>query len=116
MKELASRTRLTTLTRQTRRDNARFFAREDQVPYHVITMGIGTILEARQCLLLAFGRKKARAVAKAVEGPITAMHPASALQQHPNVTVCLDEAAASELEMKEYCQLVYDNKPAWQMV
>ncbi|MGH7993614.1 MAG: glucosamine-6-phosphate deaminase [Limisphaerales bacterium] len=113
---LASRTRLTTLTSQTRRDNARFFASEEQVPCHVITMGIGTILEARQCLLLAFGEKKARAVAKTVEGPVTAMHPASALQQHPNVTVCLDEAAASELAMKDYCRLVYENKPEWQKV
>ena len=113
---LASRMRLMTLTRQTRRDNARFFGSEEQVPCHAITMGIGTILEARRCLLLAFGKKKARAAAKAVEGPITAMHPASALQQHPNVTVCLDEAAASELEMKDYCQLVYENKPDWQSV
>jgi glucosamine-6-phosphate deaminase len=113
---LASRMRLTMLTQQTRRDNARFFGSEEQVPCHAITMGIGTILEARQCLLLAFGKKKARAVAKAVEGPITAMHPASALQQHPNVTVCLDEVAASELEMKDYCQLLYNNKPDWQSV
>lgn len=113
---LASRTRGTTLTRQTRKDNARFFGNEEQVPYHVITMGIGTILEAQQCLLLAFGEKKALAVAKAVEGPLTAMHPASALQQHPNVTVCLDEAAASELKMKDYCQLVYDQKPDWQKI
>ena len=113
---LASRTRIKTLTRQTRLDNARFFGGEAQVPHHVITMGIGTILEARQCLLLAFGKKKARAIAKAVEGPITAMNPASALQQHPRVAVGLDEAAASKLKMKDYYRWVYDNKPDWQKI
>jgi glucosamine-6-phosphate deaminase len=69
---LASRTRIKTLTQQTRRDNARFFGKESDVPFHVITMGIGTIMEARQNLLLAFGPKKARAIAEAVEGPISA--------------------------------------------
>jgi glucosamine-6-phosphate deaminase len=111
---LASRTRIKTLTPQTRRDNARFFGNEDQVPQHVITMGIGTILEARHCLLLAFGAKKARAIAGAVEGPVTAMNPASALQLHPHVTLCLDEAAATELRMTEYYRWVYDQKPDWQ--
>jgi len=111
---LASRTRIKTLTPQTRRDNARFFGNEDQVPQHVITMGIGTILEARHCLLLAFGAKKARAIAGAVEGPVTAMNPASALQLHPHVTLCLDEAAAAELRMTEYYRWVYDQKPDWQ--
>jgi glucosamine-6-phosphate deaminase len=110
---LASRTRLKTLTARTRRDNARFFG-EGEAPHHVITMGIGTIMEARHCLLLAFGRKKARAVAGAVEGPVTAMNPASALQLHPRVTVCLDEAAASRLKLKAYYRRVYENKPAWQ--
>jgi glucosamine-6-phosphate deaminase len=77
-------------------------------------MGIGTILETRHCLLLAFGKNKARAVAEAVEGPITSMNPASALQMHPKVTVCLDEAAASELKLTGYYRWVYDNKPDWQ--
>jgi glucosamine-6-phosphate deaminase len=113
---LASRTRIKTLTRQTRRDNARFFGSEQQVPHHVITMGIGTILEARHCLLLAFGKRKARAVADAVEGPITAMNPASSLQQHPRVTVCLDESAASKLKMKGYYRWVYSHKPDWQKI
>src|SRR5207248_2104534 len=88
---LASRTRIKTLTPQMRRDNARFFRNETEVPHHCITMGIGTIMEARQCLLLAFGRNKARAVAEAIEGPVTAMNPASVLQMHPAVSVCLDE-------------------------
>jgi glucosamine-6-phosphate deaminase len=111
---LSSRTRIKTLTPQTRKDNARFFGSEEKVPHHVITMGIGTILEARHCVLLAFGKNKARAIAEAVEGPITSMNPASALQQHPKVTVFLDEDSAAELKLKEYYRWVYDHKPDWQ--
>ena len=111
---LASRTRIKTLTPQTLRDNARFFGSESAVPHHVITMGIGTILESRHCLMLAFGKKKARAIAEAVEGPITAMNPASALQMHPKVTVVLDAEAASELKMQDYYRWVYEQKPDWQ--
>jgi glucosamine-6-phosphate deaminase len=111
---LSSRTRIKTLTPQTRKDNARFFGSEEKVPHHVITMGIGTILEARHCVLLAFGKNKARAIAEAVEGPITSMNPASALQQHPKVTVFLDEDSASGLKLKEYYRWVYDHKPDWQ--
>lgn len=113
---LASRTRIKTLTPQTRRDNARFFGSEDQVPHHCITMGIGTILDARHNLLLAFGKNKARAIAEAVEGPVTSMNPASALQMHPKVTVCLDEAAASELRLTDYYRWVYNHKPDWQKI
>lgn len=113
---LASRTRIKTLTPQTRKDNARFFGSEEQVPHHVITMGIGTILGARHCVLLAFGKHKAHAVAGAVEGAITALNPASALQLHPQVTVFLDEDAASELKLKEYYRWVYDHKPQWQQI
>jgi len=111
---LASRTRIKTLTQQTRKDNARFFGSEDRVPHHVITMGIGTIMEARQNLLLAFGPKKARAIAQAVEGPITAINPASVLQMHPVTKVCLDKPAASQLDRADYYRWVYDNKPGWQ--
>jgi len=111
---LSSRTRIKTLTPQTRKDNARFFGSEEKVPHHVITMGIGTILEARHCVLLAFGKNKARAIAEAVEGPITSMNPASALQQHPKVTVFLDEDSASGLKLREYYRWVYDHKPDWQ--
>jgi glucosamine-6-phosphate deaminase len=112
---LASRTRIKTLTPQTRRDNARFFGNEDEVPFHVITMGIGTIMEARANLLLAFGENKAAAIAGAVEGPITAINPASVLQLHPTAKLCLDEPAASRLTRAEYYRWVYDNKPAWQV-
>jgi glucosamine-6-phosphate deaminase len=111
---LASRTRIKTLTRQTISDNARFFGGLGKVPHHVITMGIGTIMEARQILLLAFGPKKACAIAGAVEGPITAMNPASILQMHPVAKFCLDEGAASQLRHPEYYRWVYDNKPGWQ--
>jgi glucosamine-6-phosphate deaminase len=113
---LASRTRIKTLTQQTRADNARFFGGESAVPHHVITMGIGTIMEARQVVLLAFGPDKARAVAEAVEGPITAMNPASILQLHPVAKMVLDEPAASQLRKADYYRWVYDNKPDWQRV
>jgi glucosamine-6-phosphate deaminase len=108
---LASRTRIKTLTGQTRRDNAAAFGGEAQVPRHVITMGIGTIMDARLVILLAFGGAKARAIAAAVEGPVTAMTPASALQMHPIVKVCVDEAAAASLQRAEYYRWVYANKP-----
>jgi glucosamine-6-phosphate deaminase len=111
---LASRTRIKTLTVQTRKDNAGFFGGEDKVPHHVITMGLGTIMDCRMCLLLAFGKKKARAVAQAVEGPVTAMVPASILQMHPRAIVLADENAASELQRAFYYRWVYDNKPDWQ--
>jgi len=111
---LASRTRIKTLTERTRKDNARFFGSEDKVPHHVITMGIGTIMEARQNLLLAFGNTKAHAIAEAVEGPITSINPASILQMHPVTKLCLDEAAAAKLKRSDYYRWVYRNKPDWQ--
>jgi glucosamine-6-phosphate deaminase len=111
---LASRTRIKTLTERTRNDNARFFGSVGQVPFHVITMGIGTIMETRQNLLLAFGANKAQAISEAVEGPVTSMNPASVLQMHPVTKLCLDEAAAARLKRADYYRWVYQNKPAWQ--
>ncbi|MFI1092735.1 glucosamine-6-phosphate deaminase [Streptomyces sp. NPDC020917] len=112
---LASRTRIKTLTEQTRLDNARFFDGDiDQVPHHVITQGIGTILEARHLVLLATGEGKAEAVAQTVEGPVAAVVPASALQLHPHATVVVDEAAASKLKLAPYFRATYAAKPAWQ--
>jgi glucosamine-6-phosphate deaminase len=111
---LASRTRLKTLTQQTRVDNARFFSSLDEVPRHVITQGVGTILDARHLVLVASGTAKAAAVAAAVEGPVTAMVPASALQLHPHVSVVVDEPAASSLRLAEYYRETYANKPPWQ--
>lgn len=114
MSSLESRTRIKTLTRQTRLDNARFFESAEHVPDHVLTQGLGTIRRGRHLLLLAMGEGKAEAVAAAVEGPVAAICPASALQLHPHVTVLLDEAAASGLAHREYYQDTFDRKPAWQ--
>ena len=111
---LASRTRIKTLTDQTRADNARFFASVDDVPRHVITQGVGTILEARHLVALAFGAAKAEAVARAVEGPVTAMVPGSALQLHPHVTVVVDDEAASRLSLAPYYRETWAHKPSWQ--
>ena len=111
---LASRTRLKTLTDGTRADNARFFASIDEVPRHVITQGVGTILEAGHLVLLAFGAGKAAAVARAVEGPVTAMVPASALQLHPHATVVVDDEAAAGLALAGYYRETWAHKPGWQ--
>lgn len=113
---LRSRTRIKTLTERTRTDNARFFPGGlQEVPYHVITMGLGTIMESRMCLLLAFGESKAAAVAGMVEGPVTASLPASLLQFHPTAKILLDEEAASQLQRRDYYKWVYRNKPDWQV-
>jgi glucosamine-6-phosphate deaminase len=111
---LASRTRIKTLTERTRSDNARFFTDAQEVPHHVITMGLGTIMESRMCLLLAFGKAKAEAVAASVEGPVTASVPGSLLQFHPQAKVLLDAESASSLTRAEYYRGVYQNKPSWQ--
>lgn len=99
---LASRTRLVALNEWTIKDNARFFEGEEDVPRFAITMGVGTIMEARRCLLLAYGSKKAKAIAQAVEGPITSQITASALQMHPDTIVIVDEEAASEMKRKDF--------------
>lgn len=111
---LASRTRIKTLTPRTRRDNVAAFGSPENVPFHVITMGVGTIMDAREVMLLAFGAKKAAAVAAAVEGPITAMSPASILQMHPVAKCIVDEAAAGRLARIDYYRWVYAQKPDWQ--
>ena len=95
---LESRTRIVTLTEETINDNSRFFERKEDVPKSAITMGVGTIMEARFCLLLANGEKKADPVEALVEGPITTQVTASALQMHPNATVIIDKDAASKLK------------------
>ncbi|MET2011961.1 glucosamine-6-phosphate deaminase [Microbacterium chocolatum] len=110
----ASLTRVKTLTAQTRRDNARFFAAGEEVPRHCITQGLGTILRAGHLVLLAFGEGKAAAVAAAVEGPLTAWVPASAIQLHPRATVIVDEAAARDLRGAAYYREAWAHKPDWQ--
>jgi glucosamine-6-phosphate deaminase len=111
---LASRTRLKTLTGQTREDNARFFGSIDDVPRHVLTQGVGTILEARHLVLVAAGARKADAIAKTVEGPVSAFFPASALQLHPHASVVIDGAAAARLSLTDYYRETYAGKPDWQ--
>ncbi len=111
---LSSRTRLKTLSHETIEANSRFFGSPERVPRHVITMGLGTIMEAKCCLLLAFGNKKARAVAEMIEGPVSALWPATCLQYHRKVIVILDEEAAEKLQRKAYYRDVYDGKPDWQ--
>jgi glucosamine-6-phosphate deaminase len=103
---LGSRTRLKTLTEETVRDNARFFSNAREVPKLAITMGVGTILDARKLLLIATGEAKADAVKASIEGPVTAQVTASALQLHPSVTCILDEPAAKLLAKKNYYKYV----------
>jgi len=108
---LSSRTRLKTLAKTTVDDNARFFDHREDVPVYAITMGVGTILESRHILMLANGKSKAHAVAASIEGPVTSMYTASALQLHPSSVVFLDDDAASDLKMREYYDWVRDKKP-----
>jgi glucosamine-6-phosphate deaminase len=110
---LASRTRIKTLSAASRAAHQGAFGAEP-VPSHVVTMGVATILDARRCVLLAHGPRKARAVAAMVEGPVSSMVPASALQLHANTTVLCDEAAAAQLALADYYREVQAKKPAWQ--
>jgi glucosamine-6-phosphate deaminase len=111
---LASRTRVKTLTAQTRRDNARFFGSVEEVPHHVITQGLGTIIEARHLVLIATGEHKAAAIAAAVEGPVSASCPASVLQLHPHVTVVIDNSAAAQLKNADFYRYILRHKPPGQ--
>ncbi|MEU4361900.1 glucosamine-6-phosphate deaminase [Promicromonospora sp. NPDC023987] len=112
---LASRTRIKTLTKQTREDNARFFGGSvEDVPRHCLTQGLATIMSARHLVLLASGRAKAEAVHQLVEGPISAMWPATIMQLHPHATVLVDDAAASRLQLADYYRQTYADKPGWQ--
>jgi glucosamine-6-phosphate deaminase len=110
---LRSRTRVKALTPATLQQNAAFFGGADHVPRRAITMGVGTILEARRCLLLATGSAKAEIIARAVEGPITSMISATALQLHSRCTVVVDEAAAGRLQGGEYYRWIFTNEPEW---
>jgi len=110
----ASLTRVKTLTEQTRIDNARFFGGDlDAVPRHCITQGLGTILRARKLVLLAFGAGKAEALAAAVEGPVTASLPGSAIQLHRDALVIVDEAAAASLRHADYYRYAWEHRPDW---
>jgi glucosamine-6-phosphate deaminase len=110
----ASLTRVKTLARQTRIDNARFFGSLAEVPTHCVTQGLGTIMRARQLVLIACGDEKAEVVAGAVEGPLTASLPGSLIQLHPRVTVILDEAAATRLRFADYYRYAWQNRLDWE--
>lgn len=110
---LRSRTRVKALTPITIEQNASFFGGKENVPRRAITMGVGTILECRRCIVLALGPEKADIVAKAVEGPITSMITSTALQLHPRCTVVVDEPAASQLQGIDYYRWIFDNEPEW---
>jgi len=103
---LGSRTRIKTLAKQTIDDNARFFESPEDVPIYAITMGVGTILEAKKIILLANGEGKADAVAQAIEGPVTSMITASALQLHEDVMFIVDRAATGSLKMLDYYEWI----------
>ncbi|NOY09539.1 MAG: glucosamine-6-phosphate deaminase [Spirochaetes bacterium] len=105
-----SRTRVKTLEEQTIEDNSRFFNSIDEVPHFAITMGVGTILEARKIVLAANGKNKAQVCARFIEGPIDSQITASALQLHPHAVIVLDEAASSQLKRKKYYNWIRDNK------
>ena len=107
-----SRTRLITLDRVTRLDAASDFFGEQYVPRRAITMGVGTILEARRVIMMAFGEGKAQIVAQAVEGPVTPVVAASFLQNHKNAALVLDEAASAQL-MRVKCPWVVGLPVDW---
>jgi len=109
-----SRTRVKVLSRLTLAQNAPLFSKPDEMPRRAITMGVGTILDSRRCLLLATGADKAEMVAQAVEGPMTSMISATALQLHPRCVVVLDEAAAGRLKATDYYRWIFENEPEWE--
>ncbi len=76
-------------------------------------MGVGTILECRRLIMLVTGATKAATLAKAVEGPITSMVTASAIQLHPHCTVIADEEAAADLQARDYYDWIFENEPEW---
>lgn len=110
---MRSRTRCKALTPTTIAQNAPLFSNPERMPRRAITMGVGTILDSKRCLMLVTGEGKAEILAKAVEGPITSMISATALQWHPRCTVIVDEAAAARLEQQEYYRWIFDNEPEW---
>ena len=100
---LASRTRMKTLTTDTRIANSRFFGgKPENVPAHALTVGVGTVMDAREVMILANGHAKARALQAAIEGSINHMWTISALQTHQHGIIVCDEEAADELKVSTY--------------
>jgi glucosamine-6-phosphate deaminase len=115
LSSLMSRTREKALTPDTRAQNAAFFGGDPEaVPARALTMGVGTILDAREVIMIVTGAPKAAILAAATEGPITARISATALQLHPNCKVIVDEDAAGALEGHEYYRWIYENEPDWE--
>lgn len=110
---LRSRTRAKALTPVTYEQNSPLFDNPEDMPKRALTMGVGTILEAKRILMLVTGEEKAEILAKAVEGPVTSMISATAVQLHEKCTVIVDEAAASKLQEKDYYNWIFDNEPEW---
>ena len=108
---LGSRTRIKTISKKTLDKNSKHFDLVEEVPIYSITMGVGTILEARKALLLASGSNKASVIAAAIEGPVTSMITASALQLHHHSMCILDQDAAAELKLKDYYEWVQEKMP-----
>ena len=111
---LRSRTRVKALSPATLAQNAQLFSDPSHMPCRAITMGVGTVLDCRRCILLATGQEKSQIVAKAIEGPITAMVSATALQLHPRCTIVIDEDAACRLQEADYYRWIFQNEPDWQ--
>jgi len=109
-----SRTRAKALTPRTVEQNAPLFDNPEDMPRRAITMGVGTILDAKRCIMLATGKTKSEIIAKAVEGPVTSMISATALQLHAKATVIIDEPASASLQQNEYYQWLFDNEPEWE--
>ncbi len=100
---LQSRTRVVSLTEDTIRVNSRFFGGDpDLVPRQALSVGVATVLDSKEVVILALGPKKARAVAAAIEGPMTHFNTVSSLQNHPDGVLVLDDAAATELRVSSY--------------
>jgi glucosamine-6-phosphate deaminase len=111
---LRSRTRDKALTPVTYAQNSPYFNPPESMPKRALTMGVGTILEAKQIIMLVTGEAKAEILAKAVEGPITSMISATALQLHSNCTVIVDQAAAANLQCIDYYKWIFENEPKWE--
>ncbi|MBI3191902.1 MAG: glucosamine-6-phosphate deaminase, partial [Pedosphaera parvula] len=114
LSSLSSRTRDKSLTPATIRQNERFFNDPSRMPRQALTMGVGTILECRRLLMFVTGDSKAHVLARAVEGPITSMVTATALQLHARCTVVVDEEAGSMLRGKDYYRWIFENEPEWE--
>lgn len=114
MSALYSRTRDKSLAPATLAQNARYFDGVHVMPRRALTMGVGTILNCRRLYLLATGAPKAPVIAKAVEGPISSMISASAIQLHPHCTVVVDREAGQDLQAKDYYEWIFQNEPQWE--